>query len=152
MLALAEKEGLDAVFGSRLLNRKNESKWKILRERPFYLGTIITTFFINLFYGKNFTDIIGIRFYRAQAFKKINPQYLNELGFEKAFIFLWHSDKNEFVLKSALGYTQEEANLINTHINANKERCLNLIAVDKTLSSLSTLDNFINKNTLYNIL
>ena len=86
-----------------------------------------------------------------QIFNKLNPNYLNELGFEKTFTFLWYKDKNEFVLKSALGYTKEETDLISTHINANKERCLNLIATDKTLSSLSTLDNFINKNTIYNI-
>ncbi|MFA5275685.1 MAG: glycosyltransferase family 2 protein [Candidatus Omnitrophota bacterium] len=81
MLNLAEKEGFDAIFGSRLLNRKNESKLKILQERPFYLGTIITTFLANLLYGKNFTDIIGTRFYRAEAFKKIKPK-ISTIGFD----------------------------------------------------------------------
>ncbi len=86
-----------------------------------------------------------------RIFKKLNVDYLSELGFEKAFVFLWNKEKNEFILKSALGYTQEEANRINAHINANKERCFSVIGTDKTLSSLSNLDNFINKNTLYNI-
>ena len=47
MLELAEKENLDAVFGSRLFNRSNESRLKIIKERPFNLGTIITTILTN---------------------------------------------------------------------------------------------------------
>jgi len=81
MLKLAEQENLDAVFGSRLVSRKNESKIKILKERPFYLGTIITTSLVNLLYGKKFTDIIGTRFYRAEAFKKIAPKS-QTIGFD----------------------------------------------------------------------
>ena len=74
MLALAEKDSLDAVFGSRLYNKVNESKFKILKERPFYLGTIIATKLTNILYAKNFTDIIGNRFYRTSALRKVNPQ------------------------------------------------------------------------------
>lgn len=74
MLELAEKEKLDAIFGSRLLKRKGESKFKIIVDRPFYLGTIITTSLNNLFYRKNFTDIIGNRFYRTNALRAINPE------------------------------------------------------------------------------
>jgi glycosyltransferase involved in cell wall biosynthesis len=74
MLDSAEKENLDAVFGSRLLNRRDESVFKILKERPFYLGTIITTFLVNLFYGRNFADIIGNRLYRTASLKKINSR------------------------------------------------------------------------------
>jgi dolichol-phosphate mannosyltransferase len=81
MLDLAEKQGLDAVFGSRLVNRSSESKFKIIKERPFYLGTIITTFLINLFYGRKLTDIIGARFYRVSSFKKLNLQS-SDIGFD----------------------------------------------------------------------
>lgn len=81
MVELSEKEGLDAVFGSRLLKKQNESKFKILKERPFYLGTLITTFLTNIFYHKNFSDVIGTRFYRTQALKKINPQ-ISGIGFD----------------------------------------------------------------------
>jgi glycosyltransferase involved in cell wall biosynthesis len=82
MIELAEKENLDAVFGSRLLTRKNESMFKIVRERPFYLGTIITTFLTNLFYHRDFTDIIGAKFYRTEAFRALNPQNLKGIGFD----------------------------------------------------------------------
>lgn len=74
MLEASVKENLDAVFGSRLLSRRNESVFKILKERPFYLGTIITTFLFNLFYGRHFADTIGNRLYRTASLKKLNPQ------------------------------------------------------------------------------
>lgn len=81
MLNLAERENLDSVFGSRLLKRQGESKLKILKERPFYLGTFITTFLTNILYRKNLSDIIGTRFYRTDALRKINPR-LNKIGFD----------------------------------------------------------------------
>ena len=81
MLALAEKDKLDAVFGSRLYNRVNESKLKILKERPFYLGTIITTKLTNILFCRNFTDIIGNRFYRTSALRRVNPQ-VSGIGFD----------------------------------------------------------------------
>ena len=81
MVELSDKEGLDAVFGSRLLKRKGESKFKILQERPFYLGTFITTSLTNIFYCKSFSDIIGTRFYRTTALKRINPQ-VKGIGFD----------------------------------------------------------------------
>ena len=73
MLKLAEDEKLDAIFGSRLLSRTSESRIKVLKERPFYLGTMIIAGLINNFYNKNFTDVIGNRFYRTAALRKINP-------------------------------------------------------------------------------
>jgi len=73
MLKLAEDEKLDAIFGSRLLSRASESRIKVLKERPFYLGTMIITGLINNFYNKNFTDVIGNRFYRTAVLRKINP-------------------------------------------------------------------------------
>ena len=74
MLALVEKENLDAIFGSRLYKIKKNiiSVSMLIKERPYYLGTLITTFLINLFYGRRFTDIIGTRLYRTSSFKKID--------------------------------------------------------------------------------
>jgi glycosyltransferase involved in cell wall biosynthesis len=81
MLKLCESENLDAVFGSRLFNRKNDSRLKIIKERPFYLGTIITTSLANIFYGKDFSDIIGNRFYRVSALKSLDPK-TSGVGFD----------------------------------------------------------------------
>lgn len=82
MMRIADKENWDAIFGSRLINRQNESKFKIIKERPFYLGTITTTWLTNILYHKNFTDIIGAKFYRTEAFRAINPQNLKGIGFD----------------------------------------------------------------------
>jgi len=74
MLDIAENEKMDAVFGSRLYRVKKNmiSVYKLVKERPYYLGTLITTFLINLFYRRRFTDIIGTRLYRTSSFRKIN--------------------------------------------------------------------------------
>ncbi|HBB68195.1 MAG: hypothetical protein A2X28_11305 [Elusimicrobia bacterium GWA2_56_46] len=81
MLELAEKEGLDAVFGSRLLARGRESVFKILLERPFYLGTLITTSMANIFYNRDFTDVIGNRLYRTASLKRVAPE-ISGIGFD----------------------------------------------------------------------
>jgi dolichol-phosphate mannosyltransferase len=72
MIDKMEKEGLDVVFGSRLLNKKDVSRLKLIKERPFWLGTIIATFFINLLYGRHFTDVIGTNLFKTSVLKKIN--------------------------------------------------------------------------------
>jgi dolichol-phosphate mannosyltransferase len=74
MLKLIEDKNLDAVFGSRLYGKRKTpaSIIAVIRERPYYLGTLVTTFLTNLFYRKNFTDIIGTRCYRTSSFRKID--------------------------------------------------------------------------------
>jgi glycosyltransferase involved in cell wall biosynthesis len=81
MLNLAENKGLDAVFGSRLAHRKGEPILSILKERPFYLGTLITTGLANIFYKKIFSDIIGNRLYRIESLKRLAPS-ANGIGFD----------------------------------------------------------------------
>jgi signal transduction histidine kinase len=86
-----------------------------------------------------------------QIFKRITTERLKELGLEKGVVFLWNEAKGEFVLKASLNYTEEDINLILSHVNTNKSACLSLIAADKTISSLSSENNLINKNALRNI-
>lgn len=81
MLKVSEEENLDSIFGSRLLSKERRSVFRILKERPFYLGTVITTFLTNLFYGKHFADIIGNRFYRTKVLREINAQVWG-IGFD----------------------------------------------------------------------
>ncbi len=73
MLDMAKRDSLDAVFGSRLYDRK-KSAFSLIRQRPYYLGTIIATFLINFLFGKNFSDVIGAKLYRTQSLKKINAE------------------------------------------------------------------------------
>jgi glycosyltransferase involved in cell wall biosynthesis len=72
MIALMERDNLDAVFGSRLLEKRNTSTIRLIKERPYWLGTIISTFLINLFYGKNFTDVIATKLIKIEILKKLN--------------------------------------------------------------------------------
>jgi glycosyltransferase involved in cell wall biosynthesis len=89
MMDLIEKESLDAVFGSRLyhFNRNMHSLFLLLKERPYYLGTLMTTFLINLFYKRMFTDIIGTKLYRTSSFRKI-PIEFKGVGFDFKFVSL----------------------------------------------------------------
>jgi glycosyltransferase involved in cell wall biosynthesis len=98
MLDLIEKENLDAVFGSRLYNfRKNmHSVFLLVKERPYYLGTLVTTFLINLFYKRRFTDIIGTKLYRASSFRRI---YIESKGISFDFEVASKFCKNRFKIK-----------------------------------------------------
>jgi dolichol-phosphate mannosyltransferase len=72
MIELAERTGCDAVFGSRLAT--NTRGFLVTAcERPYFLAALISTWMINLFYGKNFTDIIGSKFYRVSSLKALFP-------------------------------------------------------------------------------
>jgi glycosyltransferase involved in cell wall biosynthesis len=72
MIECAGKEDCDAIFGSRLATRK-ESSLTIIRKRPYFSASIISTFLINKFYGMNFTDIIGSKFYKTSSLRKLYP-------------------------------------------------------------------------------
>jgi len=83
MLNYAVEKDLDIVLGSRLKNRK--SIYKLLLDKPAYLATILTTFLINIFYKKKFTDIIGAKLYKTSSVKKI-PCNSFHTGFDFEFI------------------------------------------------------------------
>lgn len=80
MLEMAEEQNYDAVFGSRLKNNK-ENKLKIIWKRPEYIASFICTFLINTWYKKNFTDVLGTRFYRTKSVKQVPITTLG-VGFE----------------------------------------------------------------------
>ena len=83
MLNYAVENDLDIVLGSRLKNKK--SIYKLLLHKPAYLATILTTFLINIFYKKKFTDIIGAKLYKTNSVKKI-PCNSFHTGFDFEFI------------------------------------------------------------------
>jgi glycosyltransferase involved in cell wall biosynthesis len=80
MIEKIENEGLDAVLGSRLLGKQDVSVYQLIKERPFWLGSIISTFLINLFYCKRFTDIIGSNLVKTDVLRILNCQS-NGVGF-----------------------------------------------------------------------
>lgn len=82
MLKLAESNNLDAVFGSRIKNLlKIRSKWDLIKERPAYLASYISTYLINKWYGYNFTDVIGAEFYKTSIIQSI-PISSYQTGFK----------------------------------------------------------------------
>ncbi len=83
MLNYAIKNKLDIVLGSRLKNKK--FIYKLLLNKPAYLASILTTFLINFFYKKNFTDIIGSKLYKVKTVRKI-PCNSFHTGFDFEFI------------------------------------------------------------------
>jgi len=78
MTEIMEREGLDAVFGSRLADRKEISRWALIKERPYWLGTIIATFLINMFYGRNFTDVIAVKLIRTDILRSLDCSACNQ--------------------------------------------------------------------------
>jgi len=77
MIDKMERENLDAVFGSRLADKKHKSKMSLVKERPYWLGTIIATFLINIFYHKRFTDIIATKLIKVDVLKKLGCKVKN---------------------------------------------------------------------------
>ena len=76
------------MFGSRLKNIKSVGELcKIIYKNPAYLATVICTFMINLFYNRNFTDIIGGKLYRKDTIINILP-VTSGPGFDFEFVSL----------------------------------------------------------------
>lgn len=71
MIRKLEEEDLDGVFGSRLLEGNKKSKLQLIKERPYWLGSIISTSLINKFYRRNFTDIIGTKLLKTEILKDL---------------------------------------------------------------------------------
>ena len=78
MIDKLEKEDLDAVFGSRLAGRKNVSNIALIKERPYWLGSLIATFLINLLYRRSFTDIIATKLIKTSILKGLNQEANNQ--------------------------------------------------------------------------
>jgi glycosyltransferase involved in cell wall biosynthesis len=84
MMNYAIKNKLDVVIGSRLKNIKKLKIFYIIK-KPAYLATLICTFLINIFYKKNFTDIIGGKLYKTESIKKIKADCY-DAGFDFEFM------------------------------------------------------------------
>ncbi len=83
-----------------------------------------------------------------QIFKKINNQYVEELGFEKSLAFLWKSLEREFQPYLCLGYNQEESLKIKTAINTHRDYFLDLIKSGSTASSEFIPEGALSKNQI----
>ncbi|MDO8661630.1 MAG: ATP-binding protein [Candidatus Omnitrophota bacterium] len=102
----------------------------------------------GLYAIQKLSHIISMTLEEEQIFKRIQPEYLGELGFEKAFGFLWDDEKKQFTLRFSIGYAEEEIKPIASFMNSNKERCANFIMGERTLSSISASNNLISPEQL----
>ncbi|MGD0336727.1 MAG: ATP-binding protein [Candidatus Omnitrophota bacterium] len=71
-------------------------------------------------------------------FELMEPEYLKDLGFEKAWGFLWNEKEKKFKSQIDIGYLPEEAEQVNAYIETNKDRYLELIRNEKNISSITT--------------
>lgn len=78
MFEKLEKEHLDAVFGSRLANKKHLSKCALIKERPYVLAALISTYLINKWYRMSLTDVIATKLIKTEALKKLDYEFLNQ--------------------------------------------------------------------------
>ncbi|MBU4419104.1 MAG: GAF domain-containing sensor histidine kinase, partial [Candidatus Omnitrophica bacterium] len=83
-----------------------------------------------------------------QIFKKINNQYVEELGFERSLAFLWKTLEREFQLYLCFGYSQDESLKIKAALNANKDYFLDLIKNGSTASSEFIPEGALSKNKI----
>jgi len=72
-----------------------------------------------------------------QILSMIEANYLEDLGFEKSGGFLWDDPKSAFQSYINIGYSNDEMEEIQSAVNADKERYLDLIKKQTTLSSTS---------------
>jgi glycosyltransferase involved in cell wall biosynthesis len=78
MVEKADSEKLDIVFGSRLLDKLDIPKIRLIKERPYWLGTIVATSLVNLLYRRNFTDIIATKLIKTNILKELNCKADNQ--------------------------------------------------------------------------
>ncbi len=105
----------------------------------------------GLYALQRLSHIISMTLEEDQIFKRIQPEYLNDLGFEKAFGALWDDRNKQFILRFSVGYSEDEINGIMLFINKTKERCIDFIASEKTLSSISEDNKLITVQQLNDI-
>jgi signal transduction histidine kinase len=76
-----------------------------------------------------------------QIFKRITSAHLEELGFEKACIFLWNEKDNRFSIRLSLGYLEDEGYIIKSFVDSEQDKYLDLIKMEKAISSSSPQQN-----------
>jgi glycosyltransferase involved in cell wall biosynthesis len=71
----------DFIFGERYKKKNLKDIIFSIKDRPAFIGTLITTKLINIFYKKKFNDIIGAKLYKTSKIKEINVS-ANGAGFD----------------------------------------------------------------------
>lgn len=93
----------------------------------------------SLYSLQRISRTISTTLQEKQIFKRIDANYLEDLGFEKACGFLWSDKEDNFILQLNVGYMSDELQTIKSEVDLDKEIYLDLIKNQKTLSSISKL-------------
>jgi len=94
---------------------------------------------------------IGTTLEESQIFKKIEPRYIKEFGFEKCVAFFWDKLEAKFILQLDLGYGQEELVRIKSSLEKDKEYYLRFIQEENSISSNSLPVDFLPKDEIKHI-
>ena len=92
---------------------------------------------IGLYALQRLSRAISTTLEENQIFKMIRPTHLEDLGFEKSLGLLWSNTQKTFLLRLAIGYSEEEINSIRSQIESEKDVYLDLINKEKNISSAS---------------
>ena len=72
----------------------------------------------------------------SQIFQSIDPESLEDLGFEKTCCFLWREKQSDFLSTLVIGYPEERGKAINQLVSTSKDIFLPIILREKSLSSI----------------
>lgn len=92
---------------------------------------------VGLYTLQRLSRAISTSLEEAQIFKSIRATSLEELGFEKACVFIWDDDAGRFSSRLAIGYTESEVATLNASVEADKNMYAELIKDNKAASSAS---------------
>jgi len=92
---------------------------------------------IGLYALQRLSRTISTTLEENQIFKMIEPEYLEELGFERAAAFLWDEKEKKFTLQLSVGYLNDEAEIIKSSVDKDHGAYLDVIRNERTISSIS---------------
>jgi len=91
---------------------------------------------------------IGTTLEENQIFKTIQPEYLEELGFERCIAGLWNDLEKQFNIYLSLGYNEAELAKIKATLQEDKKYYFNLVHKGLTSSSLFNAPDFLSKEKI----
>ncbi|MDD2679202.1 MAG: GAF domain-containing sensor histidine kinase [Candidatus Omnitrophica bacterium] len=109
----------------------------------------------GLYALQRLSRIISMTLEEDQIFKRIQAEYLEDLGLEKGCGFLWDERNKQFALRFSIGYRDDEIMAIKSFVNNSQEKFLDFIINDKTLSSVPGANDLISAqqlNTVFKVI
>ena len=93
---------------------------------------------VGLYALQKISRAITTTLQEEQIFKRIEPTYLKELGFEKASCFFWDEGQQNFLPRLHLGYLELEIKSLEELLAKYKDTLWQLLQQERLISSIST--------------